>query len=128
MVTVLPHELPHVGSAQQLPATQALPVPQLALHALSPQVLVNVTPHCVPHVGSAQQVSAAASQALPLPHEVVEQVREPHELVSVTSHCPLHTGRSQHTPETAPAAFLQVCEPHVLQVMVPPQPSSNVPH
>lgn len=129
LVTVLPHELPHVGSVQHvLPApVQDLPLPQSVPHTFEPQLLVSVTPHCPLHTGNAQQVLVVVSHDLPLPQEVVEHVREPQLFVKVTLHCPLHAGRSQHTPAAAPVAFLQVW-PLQLHGIVPPQPSSKLPH
>ena len=87
-VTVLPHEVPHVGRVQQvlLAAAQALPVPQEALHTLLPQVFINVTPHCVPQVGNAQQVWLVASHAVPLAQPVAGQTFEPQLFMSVTPH------------------------------------------
>ena len=129
LVTVLPHELPHVGSAQQvLPAPlQALPPPQSVPHALEPQAFVSVMPHWPLQTGRAQHVLLATSQDLPLPQDVLGQVREPQALVSVVLQAPLQTGRSQHMPVTAPVAFLHVWLPQPHE-SVPPQPSSSVPH
>ena len=47
LLTVLPHEVPHVGRVQHvlLVGSQAFPVPQVALHTLLPQLFISVTPH-----------------------------------------------------------------------------------
>ena len=129
LVTLVLHEVPHVGSVQQVCVvmSQVLPLPQFVLQVWAEQPVPTVAPHVVPHAASVQHMSVVVSQALFEPHEVALQVVSPQSLCRVVLHWPLQASRLQHVPATAPAAFLQVWLPQP-QEMVPPQPSSSVPH